>query len=431
MGSVRASVCLLAVGACALLALVVTAPAARAQDEALPPLGPRSVPAPLPGEGWTPAPAPAPRLVRAQPAYAPAAASAPYGAWTTPPWTSQGAPARVAPVAWQQPGTTYRPYDITSGAWRARGPVEVRDYWLIAQPRMTLPAVSPDAPRHGSWTITFHIDRGNDFGWIQNVAGESPSDRRFLIDGEHQSTELRVRYGLLPRLSLGIRVPVYWRGGGFMDQPIDWFHELFEGIGFLDNGRPAFDTDRYRVEGRTTDGGTFSWNDKRGTALGNIDLEAYWHIRKACRRCDWRVAWILRAALPTGGDPYDSGFDLGTQLVVAKQVGSRFDLYAGIGGTWFSDDELDGIEYESVRGAAFFAVEWHATSRWSFIAETNAASRLATNIRDYPGVSWYINISTRYDITSCFEVYLGFTENLEDQQGTIDFGGFAGFTLKL
>ena len=428
MATVRVRACLLA---CALACFlgggaVLLAPSAHAEDRSLPPLGPTAIPAPaaLASAG--------PRLERGRTAYVPVASPAPRGlpdGWTTPPWTAT--PGAPVPVVQGRPGGTYRPYDITRGPWRPRGPVEVRDYWMPAQPRMTLPAVSPDAPRQGSWTITFHIDRGSDFGWVQNVAGENPSDRRFLIDGEHQSTELRVRYGLLPRLSVGVRVPVYWRGGGFMDEPIDWFHDLFEGIGFLDNGRPAFDRDRYRIEGKTKDGGTFSWNDKRGTAFGNIDLEAYWHIKKACSRCDWRVAWILRAALPTGGDPYDSGFDLGTQLVVAKNVGGRVDLYAGLGGTWFSDDELDGIEYESVRASGFFAIELHATSRWSWIIETNAASRLLTNVRNYPSLSWYVNVSTRYDITDCFEAYIGFTENFEDQQGTIDFGGFAGFTLRL
>lgn len=397
----------------------LASPAAHAQDERLPPLDPRSVG--LPAHWTTPPSQPAPRLVRRLPVQA-----------TGSSWV--GPRTRPTQATVRRPDLTPRGvYDITSGPFRPRGPVEVRDYWMFAQPRMTLPAVSPDAPRHGSWTVTFHIDRGNDFGWEQTPAGDNPIRRSFIVDGEHQSTELRVRYGFLPRLSFGIRVPVYWRGAGFMDDPIDWFHELFEGIGFLDNGRPAFTNHRYRVNGTTTSGQPWSWDDQRGTALGNIDLEAWWHVKKACQRCDWRVAWLVKVALPTGGDPYDTGFDVGTQLVVAKNLGgklSRFDVYGGLGGTWYSDDEVDGVEYEPFRVYGFAAVEWHATSRWSFIVETNIASRMVTNVRDYPAESWYINVSTRYDFTQCFEGYIGFTENLIDQQGTIDFAGFAGFTLK-
>lgn len=403
MRTIRIDLVALSLLACA----AVAAPDAQAQDEPLPGYGPTSIAVPA---GWARG-APQPRLVRAPPA----------------PPAGQRAPVQFVPTA---PRVARRGYDITSGPWRPRGPVEVRDEWILAQPRMTLPAVSPDAPRHGSWTVGFHIDRGSDFGWSQSGPAEFPTDRRFIVDGEHQSTEVRVRYGLLPRLSLGLRVPVYWRGGGFMDDIIDWYHDLFEGT-LKDNDRPSFDNDQYRVHGRTPGGDPLSWDDKRGTALGNIDLEAYWHIKKACCRSDWRVAWIARAALPTGGDPYDSGFDLGTQFVVAKQLGRRFDFYAGLGATWYSDDTLDGIEYEPFRGHGFAALEWHATSCWSFILETNAASRLVTNLAAYPAESWYINFSTRFDVSRAFEIYAGFTENIIDQQGTVDFGAFAGFTLKL
>jgi hypothetical protein len=324
-----------------------------------------------------------------------------------------------------------RAYHILRDAWRPRGPVEVRDEWILAQPRMTLPAVSPDALPYRSWAIELYVNRGSDFGFDQSGPAEFPIDRRFLVDGEHQTTELRARYGVMPRLSLGLRVPIYWRGGGFMDDIIDEFHSTFEGIGFLDNGRPAFRSDQYRVNGRDAAGNAFSWDEKRGTALGNIELEAHWNIHKASRRSDWRTAWIMRAALPTGGDPYDSGFDVGTQFVVAKQLGRRMDFYAGIGGTWFSDDTLDGIEYEPFRGHAFIALEYALTRSWSLIVETNAATRMVTSVANYPAESWYINVSTRIDLSRRVELYLGFTENLADQQGTVDFGAFGGLTLKL
>ena len=139
----------------------------------------------------------------------------------------------------------------------------------------------------------------------------------------------------------------------------------------------------------------------------------------------------MRAALPTGGDPYDSGFDLGTQFVVAKQLGRRMDVYAGIGGTWFSDDSLDGIDYEPFRGHAFLALEYAITRCWSVIVETNAATRMVTNVAAYPEESWYINVSSRLDLSRSVELYLGFTENLADQQGTVDFGAFGDITLRL
>ena len=323
-------------------------------------------------------------------------------------------------------------WHISRATYRPRGPVEKRDEWILAAPHLTLPAFSPDPLPKGEWRVHFHVDRGNDFGFDQFGPAENPIDRRFLVDGEHQTTELGARYGLFPRLSVGIRVPVHWRGGGFMDSIIDWFHEAGSGIGFLDNGRPAFRKDLYRMEGRDTAFNAISWNDKRGTGLGNIELDAMWNFVQPCCRSDWRAALVTRVALPTGTDPYDTdSVDVGVQVAVAKQVGRRWDLYAGLGGTWFSETELDGIEYEELRWHFFAAIEYHLSRRISLVVETDWAPRLVTNLANYPATTGYLNLSGRWDITRCLEMEIGLTEHLEDQQGTVDFAAFLGFTLRL
>jgi hypothetical protein len=383
-----------------LIAAVWSARPARADDTQLPAFGPTSIAVPA---DWATGKRPR-QLVRS--------GSRPIPAPRAPSYSRGG-------------------YEISRDPWHPRGPLEIRDEWLLAQPRMTLPAVSPDPIPRGEWRVHLHVDRGNDFGWDQSGPTENPIDRRFIVDGEHQTTELDVRYGLRDKLSLGIRVPIQWRGGGFMDGPIDWFHDATKGLGFLDNGRPFFDKDRYRVNGRDDAGNAISWDDKRGTALGNIELSAHWNFLRPGCRTDWRAAWVVRVGLPTGGDPYDSGFDLGTQLVVAKSLASRLDVYAGLGGTWFGDTELDGVQYRPFRFHAFLAAEYAFAQSASLIVETNAASRLVTNLANYPAPSWYVNVEVRVDLTSRFEWEIGFTENLIDQQGTIDFGGFTGVTMRL
>ena len=135
--------------------------------------------------------------------------------------------------------------------------------------------------------------------------------------------------------------------------------------------------------------------------------------------------------LPTGTDPYDpGGIELGGQVVVAKQLWSRWDFYAGLGGTWYSETELDGVIYESGRAHGFAAVEFHAADSWSIIAETNMASRLVTNIANYPAEQWYVNIAAKVDFSRMAEMTIGFTENIVDQQATVDFGAFIAFNFR-
>ena len=95
-----------------------------------------------------------------------------------------------------------------------RGPAEIRDAHLLAQPRLTLPALSPHATRRGAWALQLSALWANSFSWTQDVEGEEPEDRRFLIDGEALSLDLTVRRGLGRNLDVGLRVPFQARGGG-------------------------------------------------------------------------------------------------------------------------------------------------------------------------------------------------------------------------
>lgn len=349
--------------------------------------------------------------------------------WTTPravvPSTIPVGTARIM----RNPPWAYR---IDKAQFRPRGPSEVRDEWLLAQPRMMLPAVSPDPVPVGQWKLHLYVNRGSDFGWNQSGPAEMPIDRRFLVDGEHQNIQLTTRFGVMPKLNVGLKIPVYWRGGGFMDGIIDWFHELTEPIGFKDNGRPAFLKDEFRVEGRTPTFDPISWNDERGWGLGNIELDAHWNFLKPKCRSDWRASAIARLGLPTGTGPWDGGgVDLGMQLAFAKQIACRWDVYFGGGGTFFTDIMQDGLRYEPWRAMGFAAVEYHVSRRVSIIVSVDVASRMVTNLARYPGISAYIHAVTRWDISRLLEVEIGFTENLEDQQGTIDFGAFLGFTFRI
>jgi len=57
----------------------------------------------------------------------------------------------------------------------------------------------------------------------------------------------------------------------------------------------------------------------------------------------------------------------------------------------------------------------------SFLAETDAASRLVTGVDGYPGLHWMLNVTGRIHLGTA-HVDLGFTENLMDQRATTDFG---------
>lgn len=345
------------------------------------------------------------------------------------PLVARAAPAGLAADVVRATPVVLAPSPVRPAAvspWRRRGPVEVRDEWLLSQPRLTLPPTSPDPLPCGTWQVRVAVNRGNDFGWRQTREGELPQagDRRFLVDGEHQTAELGVRRALTGTWDVGVRVPVQWRGAGFLDGIIDWFHEL---TGAMDNIRPAFLNDRFRVEGRTPDFTPFSWNDETGVGLGRVELNTHWACLPPRPGRSLSAALIARLTLPTGTGPFEvGGVDAGLQAVAAWHLAPRLDAYGGVGGTWFSEAFVDGVEYERLRGHAFLGVEYQVGRTWSLIAVLDGATKLTANVAEYPSVQIYVNLAAQIDLSRRWTLQLGFTENLEDQQSTIDFGAYAG-----
>ena len=85
-------------------------------------------------------------------------------------------------------------------------------------------APEPSAP--GAWSVGLSAYSGNSFSWTQEGPGETPEDRRFLIDGEALVLDATVRRGLRADLDVSLRVPLQWRGGGGLDGFIDWWHRF-------------------------------------------------------------------------------------------------------------------------------------------------------------------------------------------------------------
>lgn len=307
------------------------------------------------------------------------------------------------------------------------GPPEIRDGHLLAQPRLTLPAVGPWTTPPGGWCVNVSALEANSFSWVQDVPGETPSDRRFLIDGEALVLDATVRRGLGKDLDVGLRVPLLWRGGGFLDPFIDWWHRTFS----LPNGnRPDFLRNAFRVEGRTTSGGSFSWNDEAGTGLGNVEADARWRIADGGRD-GTSVALVGRVSLPTATRPFDgNGFGGGGQLVLRSPLGRSLGLYGGAGFTVQEPGPVRGVLYTPARVHGFLALEWRAARRLSLVAETDAASRLVDDIDSYPGLHWIINVTGRLDVGARTRLDFGFTENFKSQLSTTDFALYLGLGLR-
>jgi len=304
-----------------------------------------------------------------------------------------------------------------------RGPLESREEWLPAQPRLTLPAVSPDPLGRGETRFALELDWGNDFGLVERA--RAPGGIGMLVDGEHRTTVLDVRRGVTSSLTLGLRVPVRWRGPGVMDGIIDGWHRF---TGLPDNRRSHFPNDRLRVEGLDDRLGPLAWQGSSGAGLGDVELLTHWAFRRPART-GWAAAVIGRATLPTGSGTFRAaGVDAGAQLVAARPLGRSTDVYLGLGGTLLGDATRDGLHYERRRGHGFVALEWRPGPRLSLLLEASASSRLLAGIPDSTGRPVYVKAGVKRDVHRGWRVQLGIVEGVLAIQSATDFGVLFGLS---
>lgn len=306
-----------------------------------------------------------------------------------------------------------------SAQTRRRGPLDVREEFLLAQQRLSLPALSPDPLAAGATTLRIAGDWGSDWA-LRGPAG----DLAYLVDGEHRTLSVEVRRGLGERLTVGLRAPLHWRGGGRLDGVIDWWHRA---TGLPDNDRFLYPTGLFRVEGRDAGGRPLAFTGRAGTGLGNLEASALWALHRNPDGAALSVS--ARADVPTGTGPYRSaGAHASLQAVAAVPAGAAFDLYAGFGATHAGQDARDGIRYRRSRLHGFAAAEWRPTRRLSLLAEANGASRLVTDVAGYKPFQLHLRLGAKLDLGARTRLEGGFVEGLT-VQNTTDFGVQAAVVL--
>ena len=279
----------------------------------------------------------------------------------------------------------------------------------------------------GRFEIRTSLLWSNSFSWTQDKAGENPEDRRFLLDGETETLDLRLRRGLTAHVDAGVRLVAHGRGGGTLDSFIDAWHRL---VNVPDGKRPSFVRDAFRVEGLTTGGVPFSWNSYVGWGLGSLEIDSRWRVVDGGRDGP-SVALATRVLLPTGTGAYaGGGFGVGGQLVVDLPLGRRVDLFTGLGVTVQDPAPVRGIEYGTARLHGYLALEWRVARWLSLVADTNAASRLVSNVDRYPGTHWMVDLGGRVDLGARTRLDVFVTENILSQLSTTDFGIYLAVSIR-
>ncbi len=128
-----------------------------------------------------------------------------------------------------------------------------------------------------------------------NYVTNDNSRETIVLDGESLCLTIAARYGIGRNLELGIDVPMWVAGGGFLDGFIEGYHSTF---GFPNGGRELAPRNRLLYDYRK-DGQTLLHLERSGQGLGDIRFTGGWQVYSST---DQNRQVALRAALklPTG-----------------------------------------------------------------------------------------------------------------------------------
>lgn len=265
---------------------------------------------------------------------------------------------------------------------------------------------------------------------LTSTAAGQPSGTAYVLDGETLRTVLDARVGVGRRIELGIEVPFLSHGRGFMDGPIDSFHDQFH---LPDGGRTGFAHDQFRA-GYVGDGQTIYLDEPPGgMRLGDIVVSAT-GLLVPDRARGLAVTASLSAKLPTGSwrDLTGSGsMDYGLALRLTRKW-TRSTLHLGWAmnhlGEWKLAPGLDLHRTRDLFGAYTFAAApgFHLVGQ---AIRTSGPFPFRSG-NDLGKVAMEVSAGFRYRLPRGFDLEWALIENLEPYYNTPDIGTYLGLRYR-
>jgi len=263
---------------------------------------------------------------------------------------------------------------------------------------------------------------------LEQTAAAASSGHAYYVDGETARLTLDLDWGVSRRVDLRATLPLVAHAGGFMDGPIERYHDT---LGFPDGGRPPFARNRY-VVGLSDHGSTvFLDGAPEGVGLGDVLLET----RVALTPPDsptFALAGTGSVELPTG-DPDrldgNGSLDAGVGLIASWRL-RRWSFHAGAQYAWLGPWEPAPELAPRDRLAGFWSGAVLFGERSSLIAGILAGTgpfsrRSGGSLGD---TAFELSLGVRHDAGNAGVFEVSLLENLLPDLNVPDVGLFLGWS---
>lgn len=265
-----------------------------------------------------------------------------------------------------------------------QGPLELRDQHPLSLLHSTFRPQDASIPTPGTTRLGINFSWSNTFNF---------DEKGFRVDTETRVGDLFVRYGLTPGLEVQFSQNIIWRGSGETDNLINEFHKAFN----IPNAKSELvPSEEYAIQGVNKDGTTFQFN-RDGTGLGGLEAALKYSPSNQSDQERWAVLFGL--GLPTATSDFGQrGLDF--QLALYGQAGvQNLMFYAGAAIFYYTDTEINNLEFPSPQYAGFLGAQYPVDSAVSFYLGSHLASILLEEVEGYPDYQTYLDFGFRSAVT--------------------------------
>lgn len=248
--------------------------------------------------------------------------------------------------------------------------------------------------------LSLHADAAN-----TSVVESAATGRRTIIDGETHRLELDLRRGLGGAWEIGLTLPLLRHSGGFLDQPIEQWHDLFQ----LPNGnRDRLPRDRLLFSHSGPDRTGFRL-DNAGGGIGDLQLSAG-------RRLGENVALRTTVKLPTGDSDRLTGSGA-SALATSLHAGGRF----GSGLTWqvsgglliTGDGDVLPEQRENLLGFGSGTLAWQVAGDWVLKAQLDGHTAAYKGTGEpLDRASLQLSLAVGFNLSPEWTLEAGFSEDI-------------------
>jgi hypothetical protein len=261
-------------------------------------------------------------------------------------------------------------------------------------------------PAPGTWRSNWSINLTN------TLNNETTENEALNMDGEVYQLNLHAEYGLTQTWSLGMQLVWLEHHSGFMDQPIEEYHDW---LGLPQGDR--LDSPRNQLFYRYERNGTEQLRYQESTGgWSDIQLTAARCLNKSFAR-DYSLHMSLK--LPTGkpGDLTGSGAaDFAAWLAGRETLSDRWQVYGSTGMLLLGRGDIlsDLQEDTALFGTLGLHWQYHPTVAFKVQAEWNSAFYKDTGIQ-FMGDAMQLSFGAAWQISRGLKFDIALTEDIKEE----------------